>query len=81
MTKYVEKANKLLDVINPQLVGNKVTMEDCFRGVFPWQSAYDSEEDNFLNGFAKSNYIISCSFSIVSRKIQANRCLDACWPK
>ncbi|KAK4007272.1 hypothetical protein OUZ56_012432 [Daphnia magna] len=48
MGKYVEKATKLVAVINSQLDGCVVSMDDCYRGVFPWQSAYDiSFQDNF----------------------------------
>lgn len=78
MGKYVEKAKNLLVVINPQLDGYEVTLEDCYRGVFPWQSAYDSETHNLLYNVKK---LTSCFFSIVPRKIQFNRCLDAFYPK
>ena len=41
MRRYIEKAENLVEVINPQLDGNVVTMHDCYRGIFPWQSLYD----------------------------------------
>ncbi|KZR96848.1 Uncharacterized protein APZ42_008588, partial [Daphnia magna] len=48
MDKYVEKATKLVAVKNSQLDGCVVSMDGCYRGVFPWQSAYDiSFQDNF----------------------------------
>ena len=42
MGKYVEKAIKLVAVINQQQEGSVVTMDDCYRCVFPWQFAYNS---------------------------------------
>jgi hypothetical protein len=42
MRKYIEKAGKIIEVLNPQLDGEVVTMDDCYRGVFLWQSLYDS---------------------------------------
>ncbi|KZR98763.1 Uncharacterized protein APZ42_005673 [Daphnia magna] len=42
MGKYVENATKLVAVINSQLDGCVVSMDDCYRDVFPWQCAYDS---------------------------------------
>ena len=43
--KQKEKAAKLIGIINDQLKCEdpKVTMEDCFKGVFPWQPAYQSK--------------------------------------
>jgi hypothetical protein len=67
-----------LAVINPQLDGYEVTMEDCYRGVFPWQLANDSETYKLLYNVKK---LTSCFFSIVPRKIQFDRCLDALYPK
>ena len=46
--KYIEKAKNLLALINPQLNGNEVTLEHCYQGVFPWQSAYDNDKNNLL---------------------------------
>ncbi len=49
MTKYIEKAQKLVEVINSQLTdGEKVTMEDCYKGIFPWQSAYIGNDSKTL---------------------------------
>jgi hypothetical protein len=49
MGKYVEKATKFIAVINSQLNGCVVSMEDYYRGVFPWQSAYESMEHVLTN--------------------------------
>lgn len=48
MRKYIEKAGKIIEVLNPQLDGKVVTMDDCYRGVFPLQSIYDRMKTKFI---------------------------------
>ena len=69
MGKYVEKATKLVAVINQQQEGSVVTMDDCYRGVFPWQSAYDSTIITYFSNM-KPNILKIILYSILSRELQ-----------